>query len=138
MAGLKACTTYVELRYAERRAVRRHDGPLDGTLKLRHPRVRQSIGAVDAIGSIRTVGEERAHILPHDLAGRRNLEHSPVRALRDERVAVDEPLRRADVVAEESIALRAANRILPDLLQRHRIDLEHTRAAAADDADAVG
>ena len=101
-----------------------HDGALDGAFELRHPRIRQAIRAVDAVASVRPVSKVRADVLPHDVAGGRHFEHPAVRTFSDERIAVHEPLGRAHVVAEEPIAVRPANRILPDLLQTHGIDLE--------------
>ena len=61
------------------------------------------------------------------------LEHTPAGAFGDERVAVRQPLRSADVRAEEL----SASGIRPDEGQRHRIDLEHARVRSRVDPGAT-
>src|SRR5262249_1467061 len=82
--------------------------------------------------------EVRAHVLPHDLAARRDFEDAAIRALGNHRVPVGQPLGAADVVTEEAVAFLSRDRVFPLLLESHRIQLEDPRVAAACGTNAVG
>ena len=99
----------------------RRDAPLGRDRQLRNPAVRNAVRPVDGVGRI-GAGEGRIHVLPDDRAFPGDLEHPPWGAGCDEGVAVRQPLRAADIGAEES-----GVRVRPDQFERHRVDFEHAR-----------
>ena len=63
-------------------------------------RIGQAVGAIDRVAPPAALAR-RVHELPDDLLLRGDLEHAARRAFGDQRVAVGQPLRAADVGAEE-------------------------------------
>src|SRR5690606_37782995 len=112
------------LRHAEVAGRGRRYGRLSRLLDLRNPVVRQAVGAIDGVRLPRP-GELGKDVLPDDVAFGRDLEDPAVGPLGDQRIAVRQALRAADVRREER-----ARGVRPDEVERDGVDLEHARRRA--------
>ncbi len=98
------------------------DSGLRRALELRHPVVGHAVRPEDTIGSVWISGIIRINVFPNDVLFGCHLEDTPKGSLGDHGVAVQQPLSRADVLAEEGYLFLACDRVLPDFFERDRVD----------------